>query len=60
MVTLASSHVPPYTQPGDPAFELVSSVTIAYLDGTLKDHPERLDTLAADIAAAPDVGALER
>ena len=60
MVTLDSSHVPPYTQPGDPAFELVSKVTVAYLDGTLKGHPERLDALAADVAAVPDVGSLER
>jgi dienelactone hydrolase len=60
MVSLNSSHVPPYTQPGDPAFELVSRITVAYLDGTLKGHPERLDDMAADVAAAPDVGTLER
>ncbi|MFI5054182.1 MAG: alpha/beta hydrolase family protein, partial [Acidimicrobiia bacterium] len=29
MLTLQSTHVPPYTQPGDPAFELVNKVTIA-------------------------------
>jgi dienelactone hydrolase len=60
MVTLNSSHVPPYTQPGDPAFELVSKITIAYLDGTLKGHAERLDDIAGDVAAQPDVGSLER
>jgi dienelactone hydrolase len=60
MVSLNSSHVPPYTQPGDPAFELVSKISVAYLDGTLKGHAERLDDLAADVAAAPGVGALER
>ena len=38
-----ASHVPPYTQPGDPAFELVSTITVDFLDGTLKGHPERLD-----------------
>jgi hypothetical protein len=60
MVTLNSSHVPPYTQPGDPAFELVTRITIAYLDGTLQGHAERLDAISADVAAAPGVGSLER
>ena len=60
MVSLNSSHVPPYTQPGDPAFELVSRITVAYLDGTLKGHPERLDTVSSDVVAVPDVGSLER
>jgi dienelactone hydrolase len=60
MVSLNSSHVPPYTQPGDPAFELVSRITIAYLDGTLKGHPQQLDAVSSDVAAVPDVGSLER
>jgi hypothetical protein len=60
MVTLDSSHVPPYTRPGDPAFELVSTITVAYLDGTLKGHPERLDDVSGAIAAQPAVATLER
>jgi dienelactone hydrolase len=60
MVSLDSSHVPPYTQPGDPAFELVSSITVAFLDGTLKGHPERLDDVTSGVAAQPGVGTLER
>ncbi len=60
MVSLNSSHVPPYTQPGDPAFELVSSITVAFLDGTLKSHPERLDDVTREVVAQPDVGAIER
>jgi dienelactone hydrolase len=60
MVSLNSSHVPPYTQPGDPAFELVSRITIAYLDGTLKGHPERLDAVGGEVMAVPDVASLER
>jgi len=60
LVSLNSSHVPPYTQPGDPAFELVSRITIAYLDGTLKRQRDRLDDVSSAIAAEPDVGALER
>ncbi len=60
LVSLNSSHVPPYTQPGDPAFELVSRISLAFLDGTLKGHPERLDDITSAVAAAPDVGAVER
>ena len=60
MLSLNSSHVPPYTQPGDPAFELVSAATVAYLDGTLKGHPERLDEMVDDVSAQPDVGTIER
>ena len=60
MVSLNSSHVPPYTQPGDPAFELVSSITVAFLDGTLKGHPERLEDVSSDVNAQPDVGSIER
>jgi dienelactone hydrolase len=60
LVSLNSSHVPPYTEPGDPAFELVSSITVAFLDGTLKGHPERLDDLTGDVAAQPSVGSVER
>jgi hypothetical protein len=60
MVSLNSTHVPPYTQPGDPAFELVSSITTAFLDGTLKGHPERLDDVTSDVNAQPAVGSIER
>jgi hypothetical protein len=60
MVSLNSSHVPPYTEPGDPAFELVSSITTAFLDGTLKGHPERLDDVTSDVNAQPSVGVIER
>jgi hypothetical protein len=60
MVSLNSSHVPPYTQPGDPAFELVSSITVAFFDGTLKGHPERLDDVSSEVNAQPAVGSIER
>jgi dienelactone hydrolase len=60
LLSLNSSHVPPYTQPGDPAFELVSKVTIAYLDGTLKGSSEQLEQVTSDVVAAPDIGTLER
>src|SRR4051794_9612161 len=60
MVSLDSSHVPPYTRPGDPAFELVGRITIAYLDGTLKGHPERLGDVTAAVDAQPSVASIER
>jgi dienelactone hydrolase len=60
MVSLNASHVPPYTQPGDPAFELVSSITVAFFDGTLKGHPESLENVSSEVNAQPDVGSIER
>ena len=61
MLTLVNgSHVPPYTQPGNPYFELVSVATVDFLDGTLKGRTDRLDQLAADVAAHPDIANLER
>jgi len=55
-----ASHVPPYTQPGNAHFELVTQATIDFLDGTLKSHPDRLDRVTTDVAARPDLGNLER
>lgn len=60
MVSLNSSHVPPYTEPGDPAFELNLAITVAFLDGTLKGHPERLDDVSAEVGAQPAVASVER
>ena len=57
---LGASHVPPYTQPGNAAFELVSATTIDFFDGTLKGHPEQLDAIATLVADSGGVGALER
>ena len=57
---LGASHVPPYTQPGNPAFELVSATTIAFFDGTLKGHPERLDAIKTTVDSSNGVAALER
>ena len=55
-----ASHVPPYTQPGNAAFELVSATTIDFFDGTLKGHPEQLDAIAAAVDESNGTGALER
>jgi hypothetical protein len=55
-----ASHVPPYTRPGNPYFELVTATTIDFLDGTLKGHPERLDRLTTDVDASSSLAELER
>ena len=61
MVTLlGASHVPPYNRPGNPHFELVSTITVDFLDGTLKDRADRLDQLTPDVTARPDLATLER
>ena len=60
LTLVGATHSPPYTQSGNPYFELVSTATIDFLDGTLKGHPERLDALGATVAAAPDRASLER
>jgi hypothetical protein len=60
LTLLNASHVPPYNRPGNAHFELVSTATIDFLDGTLKGHPERLDRLATDVADQPDLANLER
>jgi dienelactone hydrolase len=61
MLTLeGATHVPPYQVPGNPHFELLASAVVDFLDGTLKGHPERLDRMAANIAARPDLASLER
>jgi dienelactone hydrolase len=57
---LGATHAPPYTQAGNPYFELVATTTIDFLDGTLKDRPDRLDALTGDVAAAPGLASLER
>jgi dienelactone hydrolase len=55
-----ATHVPPYQRVGDPHFELLARVVVDFLDGTLKGHPERLDRIAADVAAANGLASLER
>ncbi len=61
MLTLEdASHVPPYTRPGNPYFELVMATTIDFLDGTLKGHPERLDQIKTTVDTSPTLASLER
>jgi dienelactone hydrolase len=60
LTLLGASHVPPYTRPGNAHFELATTATIDFFDGTLKDHPERLAQLDTDVGAHPDLASLER
>jgi dienelactone hydrolase len=54
-----ATHAPPYTDSGDPHFDLVVRSTIGFLDATLKAHPEAMDAVTADIAAHPSLAAIE-
>ena len=54
-----SGHAGPYTDPGDPRFDLVVVTTINFLDGTLKGHPESLVYMAMEVVNRPDLGAFE-
>jgi fermentation-respiration switch protein FrsA (DUF1100 family) len=59
-VTLRNAtHAPPFTNPADPHFDLLVGVTIAFLDTTLKDHPETMFFAALGIGAQPSIAALE-
>jgi dienelactone hydrolase len=55
-----ATHVPPYQVPGDPHFELLATLVVDFLDGTLHDRPERLDRIVDAVAAAPTLATLER
>ena len=55
-----ASHVPPYTIAGDPHFELLARVVIDFLDGTVKEHAERLDRIGQTAAASSGLATLER
>jgi dienelactone hydrolase len=54
-----ANHSDPYTNPGESHFSLVVAVTIAFLDTTLKAHPETMDRAAIGIGAQPSLAALE-
>src|SRR5262249_18519815 len=60
LATLQPTHVPPYTHPGLPVFELVVTVTLDFLDGWLRGDRSRLERIPADVAAQGQVAALER
>lgn len=57
---LGASHTGPYVDPSSPYFDGVMTMTIDFLDGTLKDRPERLARIDAYVADHPDLFRLER
>lgn len=54
------SHAAPYRSPDDALFAGVVETTVAFLDGTLKGHPERLAAIDEYAAAHGDRFRLER
>ena len=60
LLTLVSAdHLPPYSDPSDPHFDLVTRATVDFLDATLKGRPDGLAALQALVAGAPGLAALE-
>jgi dienelactone hydrolase len=60
MLTLVSAvHLPPYSDPTDPHFNVVVAATVDFLDATLKGRPDGLAALQALVAGAPTLATLE-
>jgi dienelactone hydrolase len=60
LLTLVSAnHLPPFSQPSDPHFDLVTQATVDFLDGTLKHRPDGFAALAALPAGSPSLATLE-
>jgi fermentation-respiration switch protein FrsA (DUF1100 family) len=54
-----ANHLPPYTDPNDPHFSTLVSVTVAFLDWTLKSHPEMIYFAGLDIGGKPQIARFE-
>ncbi len=60
LLTLVSAvHLPPYTDPTDPHFNVVVAATVDFLDATLKGRADGLAALQALVAGAPSLAMLE-
>jgi len=60
LLTLVSaSHLPPFSRPSDPHFDLVTRGTVDFLDATLKQRADGLAALAAVVTASPSLATLE-
>jgi dienelactone hydrolase len=60
LLTLVSEvHVPAYTDPRDPHFDLVVQATLDFLDGTLNGRAGTTAALQSLIAGAPNLATLE-
>jgi fermentation-respiration switch protein FrsA (DUF1100 family) len=58
MTLVNATHAAPYTDPSDPHFSTLLRTTIAFLDTTLKMHPETLHSALLDIASKPTIARL--
>jgi dienelactone hydrolase len=54
-----ATHGPPFMDPGDPHFDVVARVTIAFLDANLKVHPEEMFFAGLYVGDHPWLAALE-
>jgi dienelactone hydrolase len=60
LLTLVNApHLPPYSQPTDPHFDLVVHATVDFLDATLKGHPEAVSALQTLVSGSPSLAMLE-
>ncbi len=60
LLTLVNApHLPPYSQPADPHFDLVVHATVDFLDAALKGHPEAATALQTLVNGSPALAALE-
>jgi hypothetical protein len=54
-----ASHAGPFMDPSDPHFDLVVTVTIAWLDSVLKAHPEGMFFVSLEVRDHPSLAAME-
>jgi dienelactone hydrolase len=60
LLTLVSEvHVPAYSDPSDPHFDLVVQATVDFLDGTLNGRADTPAALQSLVAGAPNLATLE-
>ena len=60
LLTLVNAtHLPSYSQPTDPHFDLVVHATVDFLDATLKGHAEAASALQTLVTGSPSLAMLE-
>ena len=60
VLTLVNAdHLAPYTDPNDPHFSTLVTVTIAFLDSSLKSHPEMLSAASLEVGGKPQIARFE-
>jgi dienelactone hydrolase len=60
LLTLVSGvHLPPFSQPSDPHFDLVARATVDFLDATVKGRADGLSALQTLVSGSPNLATLE-